>query len=108
MRKPNLGKRLKMGDTFVTDTKKMLKFPAMKGYQNFKLLSKGTEAYFTKGNRRYFCVVLALIRSETGINVWPTIQRQNITKYNTHKDLLKVGKGVRWYRFSYLVRVLIN
>jgi hypothetical protein len=104
-RKPNLGKRLHVGDTFRTTTKTMTKDRHGSSRLNkelsgplitYEVLKPGTRRHFTKGKRRYYCEVLGLIETRTGIYNW------------YHESARWFQKGRRWWQFTYLVEVLEN
>lgn len=103
-RKSNLGKLLPIGDTFRTTTKCMTKSrhgqckwnKEMNGpLITYEVLRPGDKRYFTKGKRRYFCKVLAMVEMSTGYNCH-TIGSQSLYK------------GPRWWQFTYLVKILEN
>lgn len=99
-RKPNLGKRLAVGQSFRTTTKTMNKFRGtspvwpIKERVTYEVLKPGHRAYFTKGKRRYYCEVMALVELRTG--------------YNNYLQGNEVWKGPRWWQFTYLVKILEN
>jgi hypothetical protein len=102
-RKPNLGKRLAVGATFITTTKRMDKRRHVNTRLNkdlsgplitYEVLRPGDCRHFTKGNRRYYCQVVALVELRTG--------------YYCAMLTTKSWKGTRWYQFSYLVKILEN
>lgn len=103
--KPNLGKCLHVGDTFKTTTKTMTKDRHGSSRLNkelsgplitYEVLKPGTRRHFTKGKRRYYCEVLGLIETRTGIYNW------------YHESARWFQKGRRWWQFTYLVEVLEN
>ena len=105
-RKPNLGKRLKVGETFKVTTKTMTKD---RGNTNcncyrvpttYEVLRPGDQRFFTKGKRRYWCEVLALIETRTGFTCWP-MGHQPV-------KIQSLYRAPRWWQFTYLVRILEN
>lgn len=97
----NLGKRLKVNQTFRTTTKTMTKNRS--GYTRwnkdltgplitYEVLKPGEKRFFTKGKRRYFCEVKAMVEMRTG--------------YNSSLLGSCVSKGPRWWQFTYLVKIL--
>lgn len=103
----NLGKRLKIGDTFKTTTKTMTKDRGkwngsrlnkeLNGrFITYEVLRPKDKRYFTKGKRRYYCEVLGLVETKTGFYHW------------YHSSSQWFQKGQRWWQFTYLVKVLEN
>lgn len=95
-----LGKRLNIGEAFISTSKKMVKNSYYTSH--YKLYKVGEKDYFTKGKRRYFCEVRALVETRTGIHV---------TNYNTEwtrNFTSDAWKGPRWFQFSYLVVIREN
>lgn len=104
-KKPNLGKKLKVGDAFKATTKTMTKDRHGNSRLNkelngplitYEVLKPGTEQWFTKGKRRYYCEVLGLVETRTGIYHW------------FHNSSQWFQKGRRWWQFTYLVKVIQN
>jgi hypothetical protein len=92
-----LGKRLAVGETFLTTTKRMSKNRAGSTKWNadktgplitYEVLRPGDKRFFTKGKRRYYCEVVRLVETRTG-------------KYC-------LGTTNRWWMFTYLVKVIEN
>lgn len=106
VKQPNLGKRLKVGDTFKTVTKTMTKDRGKTNVNcyriptSYEVLKRGDQRFFTKGKRRYWCEVLAMIEMRTGFNCWS--QGQQPVKVQS------LYKAPRWWQFTYLVRVIKN
>jgi len=102
-KKPNLGKLLKVGDTFETTTKRMSKPGAGTNYQascgnKYEVLKPGDIRTFTKGKRNYVCEVQGMIELRTGVH-W----------FTPSKTIPKtVNRGYRWYMFTYVVKILQN
>lgn len=95
-----LGKRLCVGERFETKTKLMTKNRHGSSKLNkeltaplntFEVLRAGDKKFFTKGKRRYFCEVVRLIETRTGVYV-SSIETTNL----------------RYWQFTYLVKVLEN
>lgn len=88
---PTFGKRLKIGDTFLHQSKRLCKgnrgwnTPAYKRYQN------GDKDYFQKGKRKYYCEIVFLQETKVG---W------NVTTFD--------NRGPRYWQFTYLVKVIEN
>lgn len=96
-----LGKRLNIGETFVTTTKRQIKMPNKVGYgwkASIKPKAVGSVEYFQKGKRKYLCEVRGIIETRTGIFPASFINTTNYTD--------PVNKGVRYWQFSYLLKVL--
>jgi hypothetical protein len=102
-KKPNLGKRLKVGETFRTTTKTMTKNRHGSTRWNkdltgplitYEVLKPKDKRHFTKGKRRYYCEVVAHIETKTGY--FCTLVGNSL------------WKGNRWWQFTYLVKVLEN
>ena len=99
----NLGKRWKVGETFKTTTKTMTKNrhgntrwnKEMNGpLMTYEVLRPKDKRHFTKGKRRYYCEVVIMVEMKTGLYA------------NMTGDYL--WKGMRWWQFTYLVKVLEN
>lgn len=82
------GKRLNTGDTFTVITKRQLKGYHWYDSPRFHLLKEGEHAYFEKGKRKYLCEVLGII--QTTVGRWD------------------IGKPIRYWQFTYKVKVLEN
>lgn len=102
-KKANLGKKYKVGETFKTVTKTMTKNRHGSTRLNkdltgplitYEVLKPGTERWFTKGKRRYYCEVLALVEMKTG--------------YFCSLCGSSLWKGNRWWQFTYLVKIISN
>lgn len=103
--KVNLGKRLKVGDTFKTTTKTMTKDRHGSSRLNkelngplitYEVLRSGDRRWFIKGKRRYYCEVLGMVEMKTGVYNW------------YHQSSEWFQKGIRWWQFTYLVKVINN
>jgi hypothetical protein len=99
-----LGKRLAIGETFLTTTNRMSKnrTSATKWNEDktgplctYEVLRPGDKRFFTKGKRRYYCQVIALVETRTGV-------------YNPTAIADRLQPGPRWWIFTYLVRILEN
>lgn len=102
----NLGKKYKVGETFKTTTKTMTKD---RGKWNgsrmnkelngplitYEVLRPKDKRYFTKGERRYYCEVVAMVEMKTGFHA----------AYMAGDSFFK---GSRWWQFTYLVKILEN
>lgn len=84
-----LGKRLKIGDWFLSATKRQIK------QDGLKILRQGHQGYFQCGKRRYFCEVIRLVETKTGV-------------YTASIEPATFKGGVRYWQFSYLVKILEN
>lgn len=96
----NLGKRLNIGEAFISTSKQMIKNNSYS--TQYRLYKVGEKDFFTKGKRRYFCEVRALVETRTGIHV---------TSYDSDWTInftSDAWKGPRWFQFSYLVVILEN
>lgn len=94
-----LGKSFKVGYVFATSSKKMLKkqirFKAVNWRYKQTVYRKGDRAFFIKGKRRYWCEVLGIIQTSTGIYCWAQMH-------------IGLPPGPRWYQFTYAVKILEN
>lgn len=102
--KQNLGKLLKVGETFTSTSKKMIKRKGKfwRGSPQYKLYRVGEKDFFTKGKRQYYCEVRAIVEIRTGIYV--TSFDSEWTRNFTNN----CWRGPRWWQFSYLVVILEN
>ncbi len=108
IRKPNLGKLLHVGETFHTTTKRMdkkrhgqtkLNKEANGPLITYEVLRIGDKRFFTKGKRRYYCIVLGLIETRTGLYTWDAYHSEYMIQF---RPIL------RWWQFTYLVKILEN
>lgn len=100
----NLGKRWKVGEAFKTTTKTMTKDRGKWGCRmnkelngsliTYEVLRPKDKRFFTKGKRRYYCEVIAMVEMKTG--------------FYAHMVGDYLSKGTRWWQFTYLVKVLEN
>lgn len=99
----NLGKLRQIGDTFQTTTKQMTKTRHNCKFNKdlsgplitYEVLRPGDKRFYTKGKRRYYCMVLAMVEIKTG--------------YNCHTvSSNSLYKAPRWWQFTYLVRIIEN
>lgn len=67
----------------------------------YKLYKVGDKDYFTKGKRRYYCVVKALQETKTGFIV------NSYDPVWTH-DFTTSVRGPRYWQFTYLVQIIEN
>lgn len=97
-----LGKRLKVGETFISITKRMSKDRQLscRVHSTYEVLKKGEQRFLVKGSRKYFCEVLGTVQMTTGF--W----LGSISEPRHHLD--KKIHGKRWWMFSYLVKILEN
>lgn len=95
-----LGKHLKVGEAFISSSKKMVKKSSYSTH--YRLYKIGEKDFFTKGKRRYFCEVRALVETRTGIYV-----TSKDTEW-TNRFKSNAWRGPRWFQFSYLVVILEN
>lgn len=95
--------RLRIGATFNTVTKQMMKTreQSSTGKNTYEVLKPGEIRSFIKGKRMYSCEVLGIVEFRTGCYV------VHATGYNK-ADYNRMSKWARWYQFTYLVRVLNN
>lgn len=94
----NLGKRLSVGDLFESAGNKHHKEELRNRWyrKRGRIYRKGDKDYFIKGKRRYFCEVLGISETRTGLYCWNT------------SFLPGQYKGRRWWQFVYVVRILEN
>lgn len=101
IKKINLGKRLPVGDWFVSTTKKQSKEVTYgTRFTPFKVYKSGYKGVFEKGKRKYFCVVIGLMETRTGY--YPA--SMSFPKENLSNKL----EGKRWWMFSYIVEIIEN
>jgi hypothetical protein len=93
-----LGKRLKVGEVFESVSKKHLKEDFSERWYRKKgrLYRKGDKDYFIKGKRRYFCEVLGISETKTGLHCWNTA------------FLPGAYVGPRYWQFTYVVKIIEN
>lgn len=103
MDKKHLGKKLKVGEGFISVSKQMMKGGAYPFTPLYKLYRKGDRDYFVKGKRRYYCEVKALVETRTGFRV-RSFNRAWTHDFNTRSSI----EGGRYWQFSYLVQILEN
>ncbi len=91
LKKINLGKRRKVGDTFVATTKKMTKNRQAGNTYTYEVLRSNDIKTFVKGKRSYVCQVIGMVELRTGMYYW--------------SDSLGI---LRYWQFSYLVKIIEN
>jgi hypothetical protein len=98
----NLGKRRKVGETFITTTKTMSKkrYSQTKRENTYEVLKQGEKRMFTKGKRQYYCEVLGMCEFRTGLYIGSIREPKHYINNRMH--------GMRWWQFSYLVLILEN
>jgi hypothetical protein len=100
-----LGKKLKIGDTFFSPTKRMIKKCYTDLYGPFlKVLQPGDKMFFTKGKRRYYCAVIGIAETRTGVYA---ISASSSIRLIDGKPKGS-WHGRRWWQFTYLVKILEN
>lgn len=94
----NLGKRLNIGDLFESTSTRLHKEDLKDRWYRKKgrLYRKGDKDYFVKGKRRYYCEVLGISRTSTGLFCWNT------------SFLPGQYKGPRWWQFTYVCKIIEN
>lgn len=101
--KQNLGKLLKVEETFITISKKMIRRGISRhSMPKYKIYKVGEKDFFTKGKRKYYCEVRAIVETRTGIYV------TNFDSAWTKNFTNNCWRGPRWFQFSYLVVILEN
>lgn len=90
------GHKKKVGDWFESKTPRLFR----NSTPQLQYHRPGTQAFFQHKNRRYFCEVLGCIEKTSGwcYGVWEGMKVE-------HGAL---DKRVRWYQFTYVVRILEN
>lgn len=93
-----LRKLLKVGDLFESTSTKLDKGQLRDRWYRkaARLYRKGDRDYFVKGKRRYFCQVLGISETRTGLYCWTT----------SFLDGCYVGP--RWWQFTYVVQIIEN
>lgn len=107
--KERLGKRLAIGETFVTVTKRMKKDRSncrpnkeLNGpFITYEVLRRGDERFFVKGKRNYRCIVIALVETRCGLGYWLHTSRGSYENF-------EASERTRWWQFSYLVKIIEN
>lgn len=94
----HLGKKLIVGDIFQSVSKKHNREELKDRWYRKKgrLYRNGDKDYFIKGKRRYFCEVKGISQTSTGLHCWPDLVRPGM------------GKGPRWWQFTYVVQIIEN
>lgn len=96
-------KKLKVGDVFVSVSRWALEskplLPQILKPEPYHQYREGHKEYFQKGNRRYYCEVIAIVGMATKW-VYNYFPNSNDVKYG-HAEL-----GVKQYQFTYLLKVL--
>lgn len=101
MSKQHLGHKLKVGDWFESQSNRMIKGVTQStGTETLRYRVPGSTDFFQHRGRRYFCEVLGCIERRSGYyyGVWDHSP--------VHAGAL--DKRVRWYQFTYVVRILEN
>lgn len=98
--KPHLGHKMKVGECFESQTKRMIKsVKNWKGENTLTYRRPTTKDFFVKGGRRYYCEVIGCVERRSGWyhGVWLYPERR-----------AELDKRVRWWQFTYLVQILEN
>ena len=92
-----LGKKLLVGELFTSTTKRQSKAPieGMGWKAVLKIKRVGWEGYFQHGKRKYFGRIVRILETRCGV------YRGSIC-YTTYKY------GVKYWQFTYLVKVIEN
>lgn len=97
-----LGRKMKIGDIFESTSKRMKKNRWGHCRVTQELVRKrGDKDYFVKDNRRYFCEVLAISRTTTGYARWRDLAMN-------HEIDRQKWPFLRWWQFTYVVKILEN
>lgn len=96
--KKHLGKHRSVGEKFYTTTKQMFKHHWILGNTKWEVLRQGDRRFFVKGKRTYYCEVLGLVETRTGL--------AGIDE--PEHSLNNRISGRRWWSFTYLVKILEN
>lgn len=99
-KKPNLGKKLKIGECFRSSSKQMTKpHWLLLTSPELRIYRPGDMDFFTKGKRRYWCMVMAITETRTGVYCG-----SNDTQfaYKTPHPL----EGRRYWQFTYMVKII--
>lgn len=93
-----LGKLLKVGDIFETTSKRHHKEELRDRWCRLKgrLYRKDDRDWFIKGKRRYYCEVLGISKTTTGLYCWTTAFIDG------------AYRGPRYWQFTYVVRIIEN
>lgn len=97
-----LGRKMKVGDIFESTSKRMNKYRW--GHCRVvgeKVYKRGDRDYFVKDNRRYFCEVRAISKTTTGYHRWQDLAKDG--EINRKK-----WPFLRWWQFTYVVKILEN
>lgn len=85
----NLGKKVAIGEWFLSTTKRQIKKDGL------KILKPKHHGYFQLGKRRYFCEVIRLAETKTGV-------------YMASVEPGTLKGGVRYWQFTYVVKIIEN
>lgn len=97
-----LGRKMEVGDIFESTSKRMRKSRWGRCRVTQELVRKrGDGDYFVKDNRRYLCEVLAISQTTVGYARWRDLAAQGETDR-------KKWPFLRWWQFTYVVKILEN
>lgn len=95
---PQLGRKREVGELFESIGKKHNKEELRDRWYRKpgRIYRKGDRDYFIKGKRRYYCEVLGISETKTGLHCWTTafLPGQYV--------------GPRYWQFTYVVKILEN
>ena len=102
----HLGKKLPVGDVFLSVGKPKSKLTTTDSQNKPELRPRkaGDKDYFTKGKRRYYCEVLAIVETRVR-RIWFAPQNPSL---NTPISSYLAGDYTKTWQFTYLVRILEN
>jgi hypothetical protein len=92
----SLGKKLNTGDTFESSTKRQIKQPVYSGLgwkATLRVKKIGYRGYFQYKKRQYYGEIVRLLETRTGV------YKASICS-TTYKN------GVRYWQFTYLIKVI--
>src|SRR5688572_24482735 len=103
MTNKRLGRLRKPGECFDSVSNRMIKielWSVPRGNEKpvFKIHRAGEYDFFVNKGRRYYCEVLGIVETKTGL----------CCKYLADKEGHTRNAGPRWWQFTYRVRVIEN
>ena len=97
------GRLRKPGEVFESISNRMIKselWTTARGNERsvFKIHRRGEKGFFVNKGRRYYCEVLGIVETRTGLCCKYMVDREGHTR----------NAGPRWWQFTYKVRVVEN
>lgn len=103
MSEKRLGRLRKTGECFDSISNRMIKselwtLPRGNEKSEFKIHRAGDKGFFVNKGRRYFCEVLGIIETKTGLCCTYMVDREGHIR----------NAGPRWWQFTYRVKIIEN